>query len=623
MCGIAGRFNLDGRPVDPALITRMATAVTHRGPDEGGVHFAGAIGLANRRLSIIDVGGGKQPIANEDGTVWVVLNGEIYNFVELRAELEKRGHHFRTRTDTEVIVHLYEDFGPGLLEHLRGMFAFAVWDERRRRLLLARDRLGEKPLYYSHRPGKFLLFGSELKSLLADPDLHVSLNAAALDQYLSVSYVPAPDSIFNEVSKLPAGHYLTCDEQAMEVREYWDVPLPPDGEEDRLDAEALHERLREAVRIQLRSDVPLGAFLSGGIDSTTIVATMAEFVGAGIVSCSVGFAEKEHNELSHARMVADLVQSRHQEEVVEPPSAEMIERLCWHFDEPFGDSSAVPTWAVSRLARRRVKVALSGDGADELFGGYRRHAVESWEHNLRGYGRLASRAMSRLAAALPEGMTGQHAFARLGAPPDEACALKFQFASRAQRLKERIYTRELREEVKKSDPGAPFKRAYQRARRSDPVNRILYVDLKTSLADDMLVKVDRMSMAHGLEVRAPFLDHRLVEMVARLSGRVKLTGSATKPLLRTVLDGRVPRAAWHRPKHGFTAPVAQWLRGSLRACAEDVLFPSSGAGSGRFERKGLRRIWDDHQAGRQNHDHELWMVLIFEMWHRMHARRAA
>jgi asparagine synthase (glutamine-hydrolysing) len=623
MCGIAGKLNLDGRPVDPALITRMASVLSHRGPDEMGAHVSGAIGLASRRLSIIDVDGGRQPIANEDGTVWVVLNGEIYNFVELRTALEQRGHTFRTRTDTEVIVHLYEDFGPRLLEHLRGMFAFAVWDQRRRQLLLARDRLGEKPLYYALLPGRSLLFGSELKALLIDPELQVSLNLAALDQYLSLSYIPTPASIFNEVAKLPAGHYLISTEKGVQVREYWDVPLPPEGEEDRLDDAALHDQLREAVRIQLRSDVPLGAFLSGGIDSTTVVATMAEYLGTGIVTCSVGFPEKEHNELSHARIVADLVGSNHREQVVEPPSPDMIEGLCWHFDEPFGDSSAVPTWAVSRLARQRVKVALSGDGGDELFGGYRRHAVETREHSLRRYGGLASWAMSRVAAVLPDGVTGRNALVRLGTPADQACALKFQLAHRRHRLKEQIYTSELREEVASSDPCEPFRRAYQRALRCDPVNRILYVDLKTSLADDMLVKVDRMSMAHGLEVRAPFLDHRLVEAIARLSGRVKVPGPATKPLLRSMLVGRVPPAAWQRPKHGFTAPVAQWLRGHLRPFAEDVLFPSAPTGSDLFDRAGLRRLWDDHQAGRHNYEHQIWMVLVFEMWHRMHARRRA
>jgi asparagine synthase (glutamine-hydrolysing) len=620
VCGIAGKFNLDRRPLDEGLIARMAGLLTHRGPDEEGLYVSGPIGLASRRLSIIDLDTGKQPISNEDGTVWVVLNGEIYNFVELRSMLEGRGHRFRTRTDTEVIVHLYEEYGIALFEHLRGMFAFALWDQTRRQLLLARDRLGEKPLFYSYLPGKFLLFASELKSLLADDELRVSMNRAAVDQYFSLLYIPAPASIFDEVQKLPAAHYLLCTERDIRVQEYWDVPLPPEGEEDRLDETVLRDHLREAVRIQLRSDVPVGAFLSGGIDSTTIVGTMAEYVGPRIVTCSVGFAEPDHSELSHARIVAEQLGTLHRECMVPPPTPELIEQLCWHFDEPFADSSAVPTWAVSRLARQRVKVALSGDGGDELFGGYSRHALEVWEHLLRRGGRVASWSFGRLASALPAGFMGRNALARLGVEPDAACAIKFQFASRADWFKAQIYSPDFRQEMAARDALEPFRLAYQRAQKAGPVNRILYLDLKTYLADDILVKVDRMSMAHGLEVRAPFLDHRLVEMVARLPGRVKVPGAAKKPLLRSILNGRIQRQAWDRPKHGFTAPIAQWLRAELRVYVEDLLFSPSSVGRELFDQKGLRRLWEDHLAGRENHEHELWMLLMFQIWSRTHAR---
>jgi asparagine synthase (glutamine-hydrolysing) len=623
MCGIAGKFSLDARPISQGLIARMARCLSHRGPDDEGYYVSGPIGLASRRLSIIDLDTGRQPIGNEDGTVWVVLNGEIYNFVELRAELERRGHAFRTRTDTEVLVHLYEDEGAGLLEHLRGMFAFAIWDAPRRQLLLARDRLGEKPLFYAHDPGRALLFGSELKSLLVDAEIRPSIDVAAVDQYLSLLYIPAPASIFKEIKKLPAGHYLTCTERGVQIHEYWDVPLPPEGEEDRVDAEALRARLHEAVRIQLRSDVPLGAFLSGGIDSTTVVASMAETLGPEVVTCSVGFAEEGFSELPYANTVAACLGSRHRSRIVAPPSPELIERLCWHFDEPFGDSSAVPTWEVSGLARERVKVALSGDGGDELFGGYSRHAIEMWEHTLRRYGRVASWTMARVAAALPARLRGRNALARLRAAPDEACAVKFQFGGGAPRLKARIYNGGFLEAIAATDPLASFKRAYVRADKVDPLNRILYVDLKTYLADDILVKVDRMSMAHGLEVRAPFLDHRLVELVARLPGRAKVPGPATKPLLRAVLDGRVPRSAWDRPKHGFTAPIGGWLRNELRDCVEDRLFSRSSLGRDLFDAKGLRRLWEDHLTGRGDHSHEIWMLLMLETWHGMRTRAQA
>ena len=620
MCGIAGRFSLDERPIDRGLIARMAGRLSHRGPDEEGYYVSGSIGLASRRLSIIDLDTGRQPISNEDGTVWVVLNGEIYNFIELRDELERRGHRFRTRTDTEVIVHLYEEKGAGLLENLRGMFAFAVWDHRRRQLLLARDRLGEKPLFYAYRPGRALLFASELKSLLVDPDIRPSINVGAVDQYLSLLYIPAPASIFNEIKKLPAGHYLIATEQDVAVHEYWDVPLPSEGEEDRLDEEALRAQLREAVRIQLRSDVPLGAFLSGGVDSTTVVATMTEQLGPEVMTCSVGFPEDGYSELAYAHTVAASLGSRHRSSVIGPPSAELIERLCWHFDEPFGDSSAVPTWEVSGLARESVKVALSGDGGDELFGGYRRHAIEKWEHTLRRCGRAASWTMARVASVLPGVVKGRNALARLHAAPDHACAVKFQFGSGAPLLKARIYSADFHAEAARNDPLASFKRAYTRAGKSDPLNRILYVDLKTYLADDILVKVDRMSMAHGLEVRAPFLDHRLVEMVARLPGRTKVPGAATKPLLRAVLEGRIPRSAWDRPKHGFTAPIGRWLRTGLRDGVEEKLFSRSSLGRELFDLKGLRRLWEDHLGGRRDHAHELWMLLMLETWYGMHAR---
>ena len=620
MCGIAGKFNLDGRPVEPDLMARMADRIAHRGPDSEGYYLSGPIGLANRRLSIIDLDHGKQPISNEDDTVWVVLNGEIYNFVELRSMLEGKGHRFKTRTDTEVIVHLYEEYGAGLLEHLRGMFAFAVWDRSRRQLLLARDRLGEKPLFYAHRPGKFLLFASELKSLLADDELPVSLNRSAVNHYLSLLYIPTPASIFNEVQKLPAGHYLVGTDRGIAIREYWDVPLPPEGEEEPLDETVLRDHLREAVRIQLRSDVPVGAFLSGGIDSSTIVDAMAGCVGSRIVTCSVGFAEQEHSELSHARVVAGQLDTSHQECVMPPPTPELIERLCRHFDEPFADSSAVPTWAVSQLARQRVKVALSGDGGDELFGGYRRHLLESWEHALRRGGRAASWSLAKLAGALPAGFTGRNTLARVGTRPDEACAVKFQFTSRADWFKAQIYSPDLRHAMADHDALEPFRLAYRRASRADPVNRILYVDLKTSLADDMLVKVDRMSMAHGLEVRAPFLDHRLVERVARLSGRVKVPGSGAKPLLRAMLNGRIPRQAWDRPKHGFTAPIGRWLRNGLREYAEELLFSTSSLGRDLFDQKGLRLLWEHHLAKRENYEHEIWMLLMLEVWGRITAR---
>jgi asparagine synthase (glutamine-hydrolysing) len=503
------------------------------------------------------------------------------------------------------------------------MFALALWDARRRELLLARDRLGEKPLFYALVPGRTLVFGSELKAVLADPEVETTLDPVALDQYLSLLYVPAPRTIHREIRKLPAAHYLRVVGEAVEVREYWDVPLPPAGTPGTLDAEALREQLGEAVRLQLRSDVPLGAFLSGGVDSSTVVASMAAHLGPGIVTCSVGFAQAPYSEVGFARQVARAVQSDHRERSVEPPTPELIERLSWHLDEPFGDSSAVPTFAVSATARERVKVALSGDGGDELFGGYRRHAVERWEHRLRRGGRPLAAALAGLARALPAGVRGRNTLGRLAEAPERACAAKFAHESRAEGPRATLYGGELRALVRDTDPLEPFRRAYARAAAADPLNRILYVDLKTYLADDILVKVDRMSMAHGLEVRAPFLDHRLVELVARLPGEVKVSATATKPLLRGLLAGAVPRAAWDRPKHGFEAPIGEWLRvAPLRGFVEERLFSPSGLCMRLLDRRALRRLWEAHLGGRADHRHDLWMLLMLEIWHRRHAGRA-
>jgi asparagine synthase (glutamine-hydrolysing) len=503
------------------------------------------------------------------------------------------------------------------------MFALALWDARRHELLLARDRLGEKPLFYAVVPGRALVFGSELKAVLADPEVEATLDCAALDQYLTLLYVPAPRSIYREIHKLPAAHYLHAAGGTLAVREYWDVPLPPAGEPAPADGEGLRERLGEAVRLQLRSDVPLGAFLSGGVDSSTVVASMAAQLGPGIVTCSVGFAQARYSEVAFARQVARAVRSDHRERRVAAPGPELVERLGWHLDEPFGDSSAVPTFAVSATARERVKVALSGDGGDELFGGYRRHALERWEQAVRRWGRPLSAALGGLAHALPAGVRGRNTLARLAQPSERACAAKFADGGGANGGTRHLYGPELRAALAGADPLEPFRRAYARAAGADPLNRILYVDLKTHLPDDILVKVDRMSMAHGLEVRAPFLDHRLVELVARLPGAAKVSAAASKPLLRALLDGAVPRTAWDRPKHGFEAPVGEWLRAApLRGFAEDLLFSASGLCARLLDRRALRARWQAHASGRADHRHELWALLMLETWHRRHARRA-
>jgi asparagine synthase (glutamine-hydrolysing) len=617
MCGIAGKFNLDGAPVDPGLLHRMANSIYHRGPDDEGLYVDGAFGMTMRRLSIIDVGGGQQPLSNEDGSVWITFNGEIYNYLELRAELVARGHRFKTATDTEVIVHLYEELGEKCVERLHGMFAFAIWDGTARTLLLARDRLGKKPLFYALIPGRALLFASEMKALLQDDTVERRLDREALDQYLSLHFIPAPASIFKQVRKLPAGHFLICSPRGITISEYWDVPLDPAPETGPDVASRFEELLTDAVRVRLRSDVPLGAFLSGGIDSSTVVAAMAGLIDRPIVTASIGFEDSRYNELPYAGLVARHIRSEHHERLVTAPSPELVEQIVWHLDEPFADSSAIPTYFVSGTARQHVTVALSGDGGDELFAGYSRHRLERIEHALRQVTAGRGRLLAAAAARLPRGLKGRNSLLGLGLTAEEACARKFYFTTQAPQLKADLYSPWFQAEAATFDPLAPFRRAYQKAAGTDPLTRILYVDLKTYLADDILVKVDRMSMAHSLEVRAPLLDHRLVEFVATLPPQWKLAGSTTKVLLRRALDGKVPRAAFDRKKHGFTSPIGHWLRRDLAGYVEETICSRRAAERGYFDPAAVRRLWTDHREGRGNFEHHVWMLLALEIWHRI------
>jgi asparagine synthase (glutamine-hydrolysing) len=620
MCGIAGKYNFEGKPVDPSLLVRMAKTMIHRGPDDEGFYVRGPFGMVMRRLSIIDLGSGRQPISNEDESVWVTFNGEIYNYLELRDELLARGHQFKTATDTEIIVHLYEEEGEACVERLRGMFAFAVWDEKARTLLLARDRLGKKPLYYALLPDRSLVFASELKAILEDETVDRGIDLEAVNQYVSLLYVPAPASIFAAVKKLPAGHILLCTRRGMTVREYWDIPLHREGFECRDVPQTFAEHLEEAVRIRLRSDVPLGAFLSGGVDSSAVVATMAGLMSRPVVTASMGFEEVGYNELPYARIVASHIASQHHERMVKAPSPELIRSLVWHLDEPFADSSAIPTYFVSLTARERVKVALSGDGGDELFAGYSRHRIERIEHSIRGVaGEAGARRLARAASWLPDGTKGRNSLLRLALPAEAACVEKFCCTPQGGRLKRDLYTPWFCAEAEGFDPVASYRQAYRRAESLDPLSRMLYVDLKTYLADDILVKVDRMSMACSLEVRAPLLDHKLVEFVASLPPRWKLNGSTSKALLRQHLAKRVPREAYDRGKHGFVSPIRHWLRNELAEFVEGTICSSRALQRGYFDPSAVRKLWATHREGRGNLEHEVWMLLVLEIWHQTFA----
>jgi len=619
MCGIAGKFLFaEGERVSRELLKRMCDSIAHRGPDEDGYYVNGQIGLGHRRLSIIDLDSGRQPIANEDQTIWIVFNGEIYNYVELREFLIGRGHTFSTATDTEVIIHLYEEQGEEFLTSLRGMFAFAIWDERKRILLLARDRLGKKPLFYSIIPGKKLLFGSEIKAILQDPDVKRALNVEALDAYLSLLYVPTPMTMFQGIQKLPAGHLLTCSQEKVVIKEFWDLHYEPTispREEDL--AEELEEIFRESVRIRLRSDVPIGAFLSGGVDSSSVVAVMADLLDRPVVTCAVGFQEEEHNELPYAREVAESFACVHHEHLIHPDVEDLVPRLVRFFDEPFGDSSAVPTYYVSQMARQHVTVALSGDGGDEILAGYSRHYLQRLEHRLRALllGTVGTGIVSSIGAWLPP-VKGKETLKKLGMTPDRAYAYKHSSSLFTPEYKRDLYSADLYASCETFDPSAPFRFYYNRCESLDPLDKALYVDLKTYLADDILVKVDRMSMAHALEVRAPLLDHKLLEFTATIPSSLKLKGHTTKYLLKEVMRKHLPSRVFTRPKHGFTMPVGEWLKGPLRGMVEECLFSPRARQRGLFHPKAVQSLWSSHLSGKQDASHKLWMLLMFELWHR-------
>jgi asparagine synthase (glutamine-hydrolysing) len=599
----------------------MADRLVHRGPDAAGYYVGRGVGLAHRRLSILDVAAGKQPLANEDGTVWVAFNGEIYNFKQLRRELAARGHTFRTQSDTEVIVHAYEEWGADCVQRFRGMFAFALWDDRSRRLLLARDRVGIKPLYYAETPDG-LLFASEIKAILEDPGVDRSWDPEALDAYLTLLYIPSPKTIYREIRKLPAGHVLVAEPGQIAIRQYWDLEFrSKDGAIDEPQEmrylEELDAQLSDAVSSHLVSDVPLGAFLSGGIDSTAVVAYMAQAADAPVIASSVGFNERAHNELDKARAVAAHLGCEHFTKVIVPRVADLLPRLAWHFDEPFADSSAVPTYYVSAVARERVTVALSGDGGDELWAGYPWHRVERWESRARRWlGRTGCEIAGRIGHQLPLAVKGARSLRHLGLSGVDACASKYGYEQFDAAAKRNLYSDGFATSCRDSDPFASARRAYETCQSSDPLDRVMYVDVKTYLADDILTKVDRMSMAVSLESRVPLLDHQLMEFAATVPSSLKLRGRTSKYLLRRILERRVPSAIVNGPKHGFTVPVGEWLRGPLASMTTDLLFDGRLASRGLFRADGLRRLWNEHRTGRRDHRHRLWSLLMLELWFR-------
>jgi asparagine synthase (glutamine-hydrolysing) len=623
MCGICGQVRWDGREPQRALVEDMCTAQEHRGPDSRGVHVDRTAALGIQRLRVIDLATGDQPILNEDGSVAVVLNGEIYNFRELRARLERAGHRFATASDTEVIVHLYEEEGSRCVSSLHGMFGLAIWDARRRRLVLARDRVGKKPLFYSLRDGA-LSFASELRALLQDPEIPRDLDFEALDAYLALRWIPAPLSAFEAVRKLPPASVLTLEGGRIEIERYWELDYrrAAASEDEREIAAELRERLRAAVRRRMVSDVPLGAFLSGGIDSSAVVATMAEQSSQPVRTFSIGFASDRYDELSQARLIAERFGTDHEELVVTPDAVEVLPRIVRQYGEPCADSSAIPSFYLAELARRRVTVALNGDGGDESFAGYSRYVANlALDRASRLPGPLR-RGLAGLAGALPSSGQAQStssrlrrlaAAAALDAPQRHASYLTQ--LDRAERLD--LYTPQLRERVGGSCAAEDaLERRWREATAGDPLGRMLYVDVGLLLPDDLLVKMDVATMAHSLEARSPLLDHELMEFAAALPSRSKVRGGQKKVALREAFRGTIPDQILDAPKRGFVVPMAEWLRGELKELSYDVLLDSTARERGYFAPDAVRALLDRHHSGSEDRSGAIWALLVLELWHR-------
>lgn len=622
MCGIAGIFDTSGlHQPDRAVLSAMNQAQFHRGPDEEGLHIAPGIGLAHRRLSIIDLAGGQQPMFSADGNLCVVYNGEIYNFRELARELSALGHVFKTHCDTEVILYAWQQWGESCVEHFRGMFAFALYDQRQECLMLARDRFGIKPLFYSLLPDNQLIFGSELKVLKRHPDLPRQLEAQAVEDYFALGYIPEPKTIYRDVFKLRPGHILviTRGEKIPVQRQFWDIPFKPVSVGSAAEvADELRVRLREAVRLRMVAEVPLGAFLSGGVDSSAVVAMMAKLQEAPVNTCAIGFDIKQFNETEYATQVAQHYRTDHVEHEVSSDDFDLLDQLAGLYDEPYADSSAIPTYRVCQLARQRVTVALSGDGGDEIFAGYRRYRWHMNEERLRSALPLGLRqpvfgALARMypkADWAPRPFRAKTTFQALARNSVGAYLHSVSICSAEQR--NAMFSPALKRELQGYSVAAVFDEHAANSPTDDPLSMIQYLDTKTYLVGDILTKVDRASMAHALEVRVPFLDHPLAEWVSGLPADLKVRGQEGKYILKKALEPLLPKEVLYRPKMGFGVPLANWFRGPLKARLRRDLLEGGLAQTGLFDQGYLERLVNEHQSGRRDHSAPLWSLLMFQ-----------
>jgi asparagine synthase (glutamine-hydrolysing) len=622
MCGITGIFDSRGRrEIDREKLVRMNESQHHRGPDEVGLHVEPGLGFGHRRLSIIDLSTGQQPLYNLDGSVCIVFNGEIYNYQDLIPELAALGHSFRTRSDTEVIVHAWEAWGEECVQRLRGMFAFALWDRNRETLFLARDRLGVKPLHYALLQDGTLLFGSELKSLLANGALRRDIDPCAVEEYFALGYVAEPRTIFREARKLPPAHTLSIrrGEPIPEPREYWNVRFSGSTRIALADAAAeLRQRLSESIRLRMIADVPLGAFLSGGVDSSAVVATMAGLSSAPVDTCSIAFSDPAFDESRYARIVAERFGTRHHVDRVESDDFDLIDTLARLYDEPYADSSAIPTYRVCQLARRHVTVALSGDGGDESFGGYRRYRLHLAEERLRSVVPIALRrpVFGLLGRAYPKLDWAPRVFRAKTTFESLACNSVDAYLNSVSFLREplrvQLYSATFLSQLGGYRAREVFHRHALEAGTDDPLALIQYLDLKTYLVGDINTKVDRASMAHSLEVREPLMDHELVEWLASLPSDLKIRGGESKFLLKKAMDEHLPAEIMYRPKMGFAVPLARWFRGPLRERVQGVLTGGELPESGFFNPACLQRICEEHLSGARDHSTPIWTLLMFE-----------
>lgn len=632
MCGIAGGIWLDSNvAIDEPTLRAMTAVLAHRGPDDSGIYhreltqgasgdIVPGVGLGHRRLSIIDLAGGRQPMANEEETIWVVFNGEIYNYPSLRRRLEGAGHRFRTQSDTETILHLYETEGLDCFRHLKGMFALAIWDRPRRRLLLARDRLGQKPLHYRWE-NRRLLFASELKALLEIPGLPRQIDPAALDAYMTYQYVPHPQSIFRGFRKLPPASYAVYEKGRLDVRQYWKPDFSRERPQSIDDAcEQLRKLLNDSVEMRMQSDVPLGAFLSGGVDSSLIAALMTQMQEEPVRTFSIGFGVKEYDETAHAQHVADCLGTEHQTFQVDSDAVAILPQLAWHFDEPFADSSALPTWYLSQKTKQEVSVALTGDGSDELFAGYPRYQAVALSAKI-DHLPMPSLLRSGLWKLLPDSVR-QKSMRRRARKFGSALAMSprrrylewISIFNEQQRAA--IYTDDFLESMPNTDPATFMDDAWRSVGGRDPVTTASLTDLVTYLPCDLMTKVDIASMAHGLECRQPFLDHRLVEWAASLPIQYKRHRCSTKWILRKTFGPMLPDAIWRRRKMGFGVPLDHWFRKELRDMTHDLLLDGRLAHRNIFRDQAVRTLVEQHQRGQFDHGYQLWSLIMLELWMR-------